>query len=338
MKINESDIRRMIETTLGKLLNEGVSSVVYHYTHPSSLLWIIKTNKFEMSDDGGMSVTRQRNDRIGYATAFREEYFDGAYVRLQLDGNKLNARFKGGPVDEFGARGEMTMNSFHGGYFSGRRPFYTQAEDKFFSRNGESIENAIYYIDRIDIQFLIEDERYDSMLDDIDEFMNELVSLTDGTPWENKIFVYFSEEGNRKDFNYQTDNCYKISDIKQELKSGGLNEGADYDILYRGIGNGQDPNVPVLWLTTSSEYCENYGGTILKYIVPMKILDSLASEKEAIKYLIKDTDEYPFYEAEYFNIEQMRKDGFTGYYYHEEEYDCLNVCLFDRKYAKLIEN
>ena len=336
MKINETNIDRIVKSCIRKVLNESISSVVYHYTHPSSLLWIIKTNKFEMSDDGGMSVTRQRNDRIGYATAFRAEYFDGAYVRLQLNGDKLNARFKGGPVDEFGARGEMTMNSFHGGY-SGRRPFYTQAEDKFFSRDGESIENAIYYIDRIDIQFLIEDERYDSMVGDIDEFMKELVSLTDGTPWENKIFIYFSEEGNRKDFNHQTANCYMISDIKQKLERGGLNEGADYDILYRGIGGRQDPNVPVLWLTTSSEYCENYGGTILKYMVPMNVLDSLANEKEALKYLTVDTDEYPFYESEYFNIKQMKKDGFTGYYYHEDEYDCLNVCLFDKNSAKLMD-
>lgn len=324
MKVNLLELKNIISKSICEALKESVSKVVYHYTHPSSLLNILATNRFEMSDDGGMSLTRQRNDRMGYATAFRNEYFDGAYVRLQLDGDKLNARFSGKPVDEFGARGKMTMGSFHNGTASDRRPFYAQAEDKVFSRNGESIENAAYYIDRIDIQFLVDDERYGFVTDEMEEFIKKLVSLSEGTVWEDKIFIYFDEDGNRNDFNFQTDNCMRIRDLKTNL-----NESAEEtDVLYRGVNNEQEQNCPVVWYTTSREYASLYGKvTKVRLSVP-RVLDKLASPEAAEKYLIEDTDEYPFYFPEYFDIQKMKADGYTGYYYPETEYNCLNVCLF----------
>lgn len=56
----------------------------------------------------------------------------------------------------------------------------------------------------------------------------------------------------------------------------------------------------------------------------------LANEKIALRYLLNKVDGYPFYEAENFDIKKMKEDGYTGYYYHEheDEYKCLNVCLF----------
>ena len=127
-----------------------------------------------------------------------------------------------------------------------------------------------------------------------------------------------------------------IRESVREVLREDSNDSADYDILYRGIGVGQMSNVPVLWLTTSPEYAKNYGDRVLKYRVPMSVLDSLANEKEALKYLTKETDGFQFYEAENFDIEQMKADGFTGYYYQEAEYKCLNACLFNKNDAKPI--
>lgn len=121
------------------------------------------------------------------------------------------------------------------------------------------------------------------------------------------------------------------SSIKKILK-----EQKDYDVLYRGVGAGQDQSSPVLWLSTSEEYCLNYGERILKYAVPMSVLDDLADTGQTMEYLIHDTDEYPFYEAQNFDLEKMKEHGFTGYYYHEDEYDCLNVCLFNKNDAKIL--
>lgn len=123
-----------------------------------------------------------------------------------------------------------------------------------------------------------------------------------------------------------------INDIQQMVKESVekiICEEKDYDILYRGINlEKQDSNLPVMWLTTSKEYAKIYGDKINAYKISISVLDKLANEKQALKYLIYETDGYPFYDAENFNIEKMKSDGFTGYYYHETEYNCLNVCLF----------
>ena len=122
-----------------------------------------------------------------------------------------------------------------------------------------------------------------------------------------------------------------INDIRQMVKESVeriIYEEKDYDILYRGVNGKQDSNLPVIWLTTSKEYAKIYGGKINSYKIPISVLDRLANEKQALKYLTQEVDGYPFYESELFDIDKMKADGFTGYYYHEDEYKCLNVCLF----------
>jgi hypothetical protein len=320
IQLTENHLKLLVKNAVIKILNESISSVVYHYTHPSSLLNIIKTNRFEMSDDGWMSVTRQRNDRIGYATAFRYEYFDGAYARIQLNGDLFNHRFKGKPVDEFGRKNDLSLDDFK---FDRRKTFLTQAEDKVFSANGRYINNAFDYIERIDIVFLVYDERYESYIQELDEFIKELKRCTIGTKWEKKIHLYFDDEfmSNRNDFNFQTNNSYSISSLNE-------NATTDTDVLYRGVNSKQNQSVPYIWLTTSPEYAKLYGKVIKMSLSISNVLDRLADSKTAAKYQINDTDEYAFYEPSNFDIEEMKRDGYTGYYYPEEEYKCLNVCLF----------
>ena len=96
------------------------------------------------------------------------------------------------------------------------------------------------------------------------------------------------------------------------------------DILYRG-GNNDNPNF--LWLTTSKSYASNYGN-VKEYEIPIDVLDRLCNEDNAFNYVISDIDEYPLYDVENLNIDAMKADGYSGYYYIEDEYNCINVCIF----------
>ena len=105
-----------------------------------------------------------------------------------------------------------------------------------------------------------------------------------------------------------------------------MNKKLDYDILYRG--GSELPNQQVLWLTTSQKYASIYG-IVSEYKIPLSTLDKLADEKIAMTFVKdKNIDEYPLYESENVDIQKMKELGYTGYYYHEDEYNCLNVCLF----------
>ena len=102
----------------------------------------------------------------------------------------------------------------------------------------------------------------------------------------------------------------------------------DYDILYRGVKEGQDMS-KVLWLTTSRDYASNYG-EVVTYAVPIATLDCLANPKTLDNYMLADFDDEdcPYYEPESFDIARLKADGYTGYYFYEDEYDCLCVCIF----------
>ena len=111
------------------LLNEAVSSVVYHYTNLDAASKILTTGQFALSSTLGsieekysppgypyfLSTTRTR--RGGYHSI---AIGDGAAM-FNLDGNYYNQRYKGGPIDYWGDR--------HNDY--GRT---AEAEDRIFSK------------------------------------------------------------------------------------------------------------------------------------------------------------------------------------------------------------
>lgn len=105
------------------------------------------------------------------------------------------------------------------------------------------------------------------------------------------------------------------------------------DILYRGSNKSGDSNEYVLWLSTSKQYAEQWGDCIYacELSVP-NVLDKLADEQTAQEYVIDEDydpeEEFMLYFADAINIKQMIQDGYTGYYFYDDEYHCLNVCLF----------
>ena len=129
--------------------------------------------------------------------------------------------------------------------------------------------------------------------------------------------------------------------IAESIKRNLMEKHDKTDILYRG---GISADYECLWLTTSKDYAELYGD-IQEYEVPISVLDKLACEDDAMEYLIDITDrgkdpyqteEFYLYDRHLFDINQMKRDGYSGYYYHEMEYKCVNVCLFRNFQHKLL--
>ena len=94
------------------VINEGVSSIVYHFTDVHSLYRIILSDKFylktgafkKFADASGgkhmffLSTTRNKNGHEGYSNRF---VCKGG-VRITLDGNKLNQKYHGSSFNYWG--------------------------------------------------------------------------------------------------------------------------------------------------------------------------------------------------------------------------------------------
>jgi hypothetical protein len=139
---------------LKDILNERISSVVYHFTTTDAAGGIIDSNSFRLSEipsdrqyikspfqvDAGikydkgyyMSVSRTKIE--GYTTLLNSARCH--FVRFELDGNKLGNTYKGGPFDYFPQ---------HQGNNE-----YEEYEDRIYSRN-KVIPNARGYIKRMDL-------------------------------------------------------------------------------------------------------------------------------------------------------------------------------------------
>lgn len=132
---------------------ESMSSVLYHATSTEALSSILSSDQFrltsvasegpvigkKMLDLGGnrkfsMSFSRSREGAFGY----------GSYVTLNIDGDRLNQRFYGKPVDFFPGRRDQTQDQLKFG-FAGKD---AELEDRLFS-NDPIIKGACRYIREI---------------------------------------------------------------------------------------------------------------------------------------------------------------------------------------------
>jgi hypothetical protein len=135
------------------LISEAASPVLYHFTRDTSLSNILKTNKLFLTTSVGsrsnqfsdknyyISFSRTKSIKHGYGTKFTRP----SSVRIKLDGNKLNQKYKTISIDYWQYPKEK---GFMGG--SG-----DEMEDRIVSDN-DVIDNANKYIESIDI-FLPED-------------------------------------------------------------------------------------------------------------------------------------------------------------------------------------
>ena len=352
----------------GKINESRVTDIVYHFT--DMYIPIIKSDAFQMKKDDTpygyknlknkypyfMSTTRRRNDAEGYSISFSTSEGVKSYARFTLDGRKINNQkdLVGGPYDWFYAVnndnwfGPSTKQTYIDFLENGEEAypgekdnvaFTVQSEDRIWSNKPE-LTNFSSFVTRVDI-LLVKGE--------LSTWVNIIKQACEESTgdWKNKVYIY----KNRNDFNAQNNNCFylgrlaenriTVEDIKYMVNEV-IKKMTNSEILYRG---GVSKDYECLWLTTSRDYAENYG-EVLTYEVPIAVLDNLACEEDAMDYLIDEedrgadpwsTEEFYLYDRNLFDIKKMKAAGYTGYYYHEQEYKCINVCLFRDTQYKLIQ-
>ena len=130
-------------------LNEAATSVLYHFTNSTKIENLLKTNTFYLTSNLGsksdnldskdyyMSFTRTKSNKKGYGAGFRNP----GSVRINLDGSKLNQRYKFVSVDYWQmSRDVKSMVNSN----------TDEMEERLVS-NKDEVKNANKYIKSIDI-------------------------------------------------------------------------------------------------------------------------------------------------------------------------------------------
>lgn len=179
-----------------KLLFERISDKLWHFTQPSTVLAILKTNKI------GCTFSQNRSDAYSNKhlyyicmsrtrTVYDNSWGENKVARIQFDGYELNKHYSGRPINYYG---------WSKGGFQERGAF--EYEDRIFS-DKPYIDNASKYITRIDLLYNIEQANNANTYKEILQLSKET-----GIP------VYFYD--NKKDYSRQTDNT--INDEIENLE------------------------------------------------------------------------------------------------------------------------
>ncbi len=156
---------KALRTEIRKILNETLTSKVYHIVDTNNLENILKTNKINFSTHLGtdgdkldiekgyyfLSLSRTGSLDVGYA---RSQY---RMARIEFDGNKLNSRFKSAPVDFWQRKDSQALMKQYGEYMHKDDLMHRamkdfEYEDRLYSRSPE-LPNINKYINNIHILF-----------------------------------------------------------------------------------------------------------------------------------------------------------------------------------------
>jgi hypothetical protein len=126
------------------IINEGISSVVYHGTNLSAAVRIFDENRFKLSVVAGTPAEQDVSKKLYYFSTTRNK--TGSYHRdpyassivINLDGQKLGQRYSGKPVDYWGYE------------FRKIEPSKQEMEDRIF-HDAPYINNATDYMTEIHI-------------------------------------------------------------------------------------------------------------------------------------------------------------------------------------------
>lgn len=235
MKINQGDILYMVTESVKRILSEGISDIVYHFTSLKSCLNILKKNEIylTMSSNSSdaydnkrlfyLSTQRSRSKELGYAGHM------GSCVRIQIDGQKIMNNLTGKPIDYWGVN--MGKQSYYNpnndstygkGLTRSRQTHHNfEMEDRIVSYK-PSIPDFSKYILRLDIYVdprtdRLEDTKIQKYIDDINKRVNSelqeaalLYTLGSG-----RLRINTNVYNSLRDFNYMTENT--INDQMKEL-------------------------------------------------------------------------------------------------------------------------
>jgi len=235
MKINQGDILYMVTESVKRILSEGISDIVYHFTSLKSCLNILKKNEIylTMSSNSSdaydnkrlfyLSTQRSRSKELGYAGHM------GSCVRIQIDGQKIMNNLTGKPIDYWGVN--MGKQSYYNpnndstygkGLTRSRQTHHNfEMEDRIVSYE-PSIPDFSKYILRLDIYVdprtdRLENTKIQKYIDDINKRVNSelqeaalLYTLGSG-----RLRINTNVYNSLRDFNYMTENT--INDQMKEL-------------------------------------------------------------------------------------------------------------------------
>jgi hypothetical protein len=218
-------MKRLVEHIVkGYLLKEQFTRFLYHYT-TLDRLYDICTNdeiflnnkyrdtreEFNFSEMYYLCLTRTFDIRTGYPSFLGVKPIDGINVRIWFDGDKLNQRFKGKPVDYFYDSPINKRNFFKDNLEQGKKipKFHSsvETEDRLLS-NSPIIKHPKKYMIRIDV--LVDPSN--------DEQMDNLHKLTKTPFWD---IMYFHD--NPKDFNEKVGFNLQLKDHIYHYNSKNIN-------------------------------------------------------------------------------------------------------------------
>lgn len=219
---------------LNDLLLEKLSPVLWHFCDFDSMLEILKSNKFKLSESNVdrdempgitgysdkrkfyMCFTRSKNSQEGYSRIYSDEENLDGFVRITVDGDKLNNITRGKSSDYFGSRYDDVLGkrklykNIEKGKYNSIDQIYNQKygpiqdnekEDTLWYKKPEIID-INKYIKRIDVYISTEKSFNDNL-----EMFNEMKEKSDML----NIPIFFYND--LKDFDKQNNN---ILDIEKE--------------------------------------------------------------------------------------------------------------------------
>lgn len=154
------------EQIYNEIIEEGISSILYHHTDMYKLISILKSNVFRLSPvvDSRIDASLNKGRAFYFSTSrtrtasYRKnslQGLSGISAFITLDGSKLAQRYKGDAVD------------FYGREDISRKLTDYEQEDRIMSDKSE-IPNALSYITKIE---LFSSRKIAPDEDDIDDFI-----------------------------------------------------------------------------------------------------------------------------------------------------------------------
>lgn len=220
-------INEEVQRVLDNMINENVSSIVYHWATPRTAANIVAENRFvlmstlfkqaEQSQVGAshnniyyMSLTR--NGKIGMGGYSNKPH---SWVRFTLDGDKINSRFHTKAIDYWGPEtGKSARLSGADGEKIQKDGYETESEDRLYSKK-PIIENALSYVKQIDVYVANPESAIDALT--IRKYFGNVKvynSVEDFNRSKNEMeFDKILDLANQKTFSYSdVDNDYKDMD------------------------------------------------------------------------------------------------------------------------------
>ncbi len=269
---------KQFRSVIKKLLEESLSSIVYHFLPIRNLTPILEDNKINFSTHLGtngdsihptkgyyfLSLTRSKAHTIGYArnmsgAAFGEA--DSSFARIKFDGNKLNHRFKGAPADYWQRKDFEKLKAAHGPGANYKDVFHRamadfESEDRLFSKT-PFLDNANKYILQIDV-FIPENK-----IDSTSQVITQLKSIISHSESLGISLYVYTDIKNFERGNIQMAKNQELlnSEIKPDEEPYNFPDRLDYYFLYKVIAliiYSREINDYEKFVAAATEYLKNY--------------------------------------------------------------------------------